>query len=244
MPMNSTQHAQARLFLADPGTSAVQSIQIENAVGGTFTITFNGQTTAPIAYNAQASDVQNALAALSNIGTGNIGVASQPGVPSTSFFVLYFQGALANAAQPVVTVNAGSLTGTGVLVLVQQVMAGGVVTFQNADLDTLYDYAESVFPLAIAYAFDVLVSNSAKFDDYVAGQSNEKKAQIYEHLKERAEWWHQWANAGMQVQFTRLQPEPPRERAIPYITPQPTSLLATTGAKRWGWRSNGGWGWW
>jgi hypothetical protein len=44
--------------------------------GGTFTLTFDGQTTAPIAYDATASEVQTALTALSNINPGDISVGS------------------------------------------------------------------------------------------------------------------------------------------------------------------------
>ena len=43
-----------------------------NATGGTFTLTFNGQTTAPLAFNATAAQIEAALEALSNIGAGNI----------------------------------------------------------------------------------------------------------------------------------------------------------------------------
>lgn len=43
---------------------------------GTFTLTFGGQTTAPIAADATAADVQAALALLSSIGPGNVSVTS------------------------------------------------------------------------------------------------------------------------------------------------------------------------
>lgn len=46
--------------------------------GGTFTLTFGGQTTTPIAYNAIASVVEAALAALSTIGVGNVKVVTVP----------------------------------------------------------------------------------------------------------------------------------------------------------------------
>jgi hypothetical protein len=42
--------------------------------GGTFTLTVNGQTTSGIAFNATASAVQSALAALSTVGSGNVAV--------------------------------------------------------------------------------------------------------------------------------------------------------------------------
>ena len=48
-------------------TDEQQTVRVTNATGGTFTLTFNGQTTAPIAYNATAAQVDAALEALSNI---------------------------------------------------------------------------------------------------------------------------------------------------------------------------------
>ena len=45
-----------------------QTVRVTNATGGTFTLTFNGQTTAPLAYNATAAQIDAALEALSNVG--------------------------------------------------------------------------------------------------------------------------------------------------------------------------------
>lgn len=53
---------------------------------GTFTLTFNGQTTTAIPYNAPSLTVQNALAALSNIGVGNISVGGATGGPWKAAF--------------------------------------------------------------------------------------------------------------------------------------------------------------
>ena len=46
-------------------TDEQQTVRVTNATGGTFTLTFNGQTTAPIAFNATAAQVDAALEALS-----------------------------------------------------------------------------------------------------------------------------------------------------------------------------------
>lgn len=51
--------------------------------GGTFTLTFAGQTTSGIAYNAAASAVQSALEALSTVGSGNATVTGSAGGPYT-----------------------------------------------------------------------------------------------------------------------------------------------------------------
>jgi RHS repeat-associated protein len=78
-----------------------------NPTGGTFTLTFNGQTTSAIAYNASAATVQSALQALSTIGSGNALVAS----PTGSGWIVRFAGTLAGAVQPAITGNGSGLTG-------------------------------------------------------------------------------------------------------------------------------------
>lgn len=89
---------------------AVQALTISGSpTGGTFTLTFNGQTTGAVAYNAPANgagSVQAALAALSNIGTGNVAVTGGNGGPYTVRFI----GSLAGAAEPLITATS-SLTG-------------------------------------------------------------------------------------------------------------------------------------
>lgn len=90
------------------GINDVQTVTITGTpTGGTFTLTFGGQTTAAIAFNAAASAVQSALQALSSIGSGNAVVSGSAGGP----WVVTFQGTLAAASQTPMTTNAGSLTG-------------------------------------------------------------------------------------------------------------------------------------
>ena len=51
---------------------AVQTVTLTGSpTGGTFTLTFGGDTTSSIAYNASASTVQSDLTALASIGSGN-----------------------------------------------------------------------------------------------------------------------------------------------------------------------------
>lgn len=88
-------------------TYAIQQLTISGApTGGTFTLSFGGQTTSGIAYNATASTIQTALTGLSTIGSGNATVTGQVGGP----FNVAFAGALIGA-QPLITGNAASLTG-------------------------------------------------------------------------------------------------------------------------------------
>ena len=62
----------------DQKTDEQQTVRVTNATGGTFTLTFNGQTTAPLAWNATAAQVDAALEALSNVGANNIQTSGGP----------------------------------------------------------------------------------------------------------------------------------------------------------------------
>lgn len=89
------------------GTADEQTVTISGGpTGGTFTLTFNGQTTAGIAYDAAASAVQTALQALSSIGSGNATVSGTAGS-----WVVTFAGALAPGYQPLMTADGSGLTG-------------------------------------------------------------------------------------------------------------------------------------
>lgn len=76
--------------------------------GGTFTLTFNNQTTAAIAFNATAAAVAAALQALPNIGT--IGCACFSGPLPSANVLVQFIGPL-SGPQPILTANAAGLTG-------------------------------------------------------------------------------------------------------------------------------------
>jgi YD repeat-containing protein len=89
------------------GDNVQQVTLTGNPTGGTFTLSFGGQTTSAIAYNASASSVQSALQSLSSIGTGNALVAS----PTGTGWVVRFAGTLAGAVQAAITGSGSGLTG-------------------------------------------------------------------------------------------------------------------------------------
>lgn len=92
------------------GTDEVQTATITGTpTGGSFTLTYDGQTTANIAYNAIASAVQSALVALSNVSTGDVVVTGGPG-PGTPY-VITFGGAKGSQEQPLITASGSGLTG-------------------------------------------------------------------------------------------------------------------------------------
>jgi hypothetical protein len=91
-------------------TNEQQTVTITGGpTGGTFTLTYAGQTTAGIAYNATASAVQTALRALSTVGSTGATVTGGPG-PSTPY-VVTFGGLLAGSNIAQMTASAASLTG-------------------------------------------------------------------------------------------------------------------------------------
>lgn len=101
------------------GVNEVQSVTIPTtATGGTYTLTYSGETTAAITYNADATTVQTALLLLSNLDTGDVVVTGGPG--ATAALVITFGGTLAatNVAQITAT---GSLTGAAVTAPIVQV---------------------------------------------------------------------------------------------------------------------------
>jgi hypothetical protein len=59
---------------ATPANNGVWAVGIGAASAGTFTLTYGGQTTATIAYTANAALVQTRLEALSSLGPGNVEV--------------------------------------------------------------------------------------------------------------------------------------------------------------------------
>ncbi|WP_339730088.1 hypothetical protein [uncultured Gimesia sp.] len=96
-------------FVLGAGTNEIQTVTLGNAPsGGTFTLTYAGQTTGNIAYNASAATVDSALETLSNIGSGDVTVTGSDGGPWT----VEFTGALAAANVADLTADASGLTGT------------------------------------------------------------------------------------------------------------------------------------
>lgn len=239
MGLTADQLTYARMLLSDTGSSAVQSVQLSvGTIGGTFTLTVEGQTTAPIAWNAPANVVQNALTALSTIGVGNLSV--QNAGPLTSYY-LYFTGVLANTALSLVTANASGLIGTPTpSITVLQLAQGGVYAFTDADLDLFYSQAQQNFYRAIQYAYMALVADLSRLNDYVAGQSQEKVSQRYTHVREQVAYYAQWANADRQVQPVQLESVPPTVRAVPVTSGVPATSLRYS-PNRNPWRNKWGW---
>lgn len=99
-------------------TNEVQAVTITGSpTGGTFGL-HSGTSTAPIAWNANAAAVQSALVGI--LGNGNVAVSG-----TNPTFTVTFQGSLANAPQPLLTLVSNALTGgTSPSVAIAEVTAG------------------------------------------------------------------------------------------------------------------------
>ncbi|MCA1220261.1 hypothetical protein [Streptomyces sp. 8L] len=106
-------------------TSEVQTVTVTGSpTGGTYTLTFSGQTTAGIAYNATAAQVKTALEALSNVNSGDVNVTGgpHPGTP----VVVTFAGQFAGDDVAQMTASGTNLTGGSTpAVTVATTSAGG-----------------------------------------------------------------------------------------------------------------------
>ena len=87
----------------------VQSITTTGTpTGGTFTLSFKGYTTTPIAFDASAATIDAALEALSSVGSGGVTGA---GGPLPTAVTVTFANQLGNQNVPSITANAAGLTG-------------------------------------------------------------------------------------------------------------------------------------
>lgn len=112
----------------------IQRIRID-ASGGTYRLTFNGQQTANIAYDANAATIQAALVALSNIAPGDVVCTddpegarpAHPGPPPIPTFrtLVEFRGAYLYVNVPEITVDGTNLTGVPHGTVVETVQDGG-----------------------------------------------------------------------------------------------------------------------
>lgn len=100
------------------GTDEVQTLTID-ATGGTFRLRYDGFETADISWSATNNtlrdNVDAALEALPNIGTGGVTTAVGTMTAGVGTLTITFAGALAKKAVPTITVGNNSLTGTATL---------------------------------------------------------------------------------------------------------------------------------
>lgn len=103
------------------------------ATGGTYTLTFNAETTAPIAFDAHRNTVDAALEALTGIGAGEVRVTGGVGdATGSSPYNITFSGTLAGQDASRLVPDSSGLTG-GAAVPAPWTRGGGRLTVLNVD---------------------------------------------------------------------------------------------------------------
>ena len=104
-------------------TDEVQTISISGTpTGGTFTLTYDGETTAALDFDASAAEVETALEALSNIGTDNVSCSGGP-LPDTPVTVT-FTGTLGDTNVVLLTAEASLSGGTSPAIAIAETTQG------------------------------------------------------------------------------------------------------------------------
>lgn len=115
------------------GTDEVQTVTINGATGGNFTLSFKGKTTTPITFNPSSGTVNSQLTTdPSTIGPGDIRVQGPNGGPFTITFLNNLSG-----DQPQLVADGSGLTPTGASVVVETVQDGVTATALTANSATL-----------------------------------------------------------------------------------------------------------
>ena len=92
------------------GTNEIQLVA-SGGSGGTFTLTYSGQTTTALDWDSTAQEIEDALVALSNIAPGDVNVTG-----TTGQWYVEFMGTLAATNVAQMTLDDTSLTGGSALV--------------------------------------------------------------------------------------------------------------------------------
>jgi len=108
------------------GTNEVQTFTASGTwTSGAYAITFQGQTTAPIAYDAAASAVVTALNLLSNIDSGDVTATGAAPLGTTPLVVTFATGGrYAGVDVPLMSIDVSSIVGAGHACVVAETTKG------------------------------------------------------------------------------------------------------------------------
>jgi len=184
--------------VGDLGASPLWEVALpQSTTGGSWTLSFGGQPTAPLHGLIERDALQNALESLSSIGAGNVEVVGIPRGP----FRIGFVGTLGGQSLPA---NVYPLTadGSGILPLAQlapvQLEAGSAPVLSGVADELLpdmgYPTRSDLRFLSLKLALiDTLLGQSHKGVDVETAQRVEKLAQQNDHLVELRELtWQEW----------------------------------------------------
>jgi len=156
----------------------VQSVDVD-ATGGDFTLSFEGQETAAIAWNATAAAVQTALEALPNINVGDVVCAGGPG--ATAPITITFSGQYSGQDVAALVSDATGLTGGAGTATVAEDTAGGSAVsdgrevlqghlFEDCKVSTGVPSTATDVGAALFWTGVVKTSNLPAFAGTVAGE--------------------------------------------------------------------------
>lgn len=111
------------------------------------------------------------------------------------------------------------LDDAGLARLRRKISDEGESAFSDEDLQDIYQEADGNFTLTIAIAFEELAGSATRLADYTQNQSSEKRSQVYDHLKDRAQYYRGLYNSETKssntMQMVKLQTRPKPKRAEP-----------------------------
>ncbi len=144
-----------------PYVDEVQRVTVKG-VAGTFTLTFGGETTTPIVYNASAGTVETALNELAAInGTGSVVVTGGPGSASGSTpYVVTFAGGLGQSDREQITIDRSQLASA----VGTQLSCEGVAYWASIEGHFEYQWLRNnqVIPGATSATYTTTASDSGK----------------------------------------------------------------------------------
>lgn len=95
-------------------------------------------------------------------------------------------------------------------------------TFPEPELQDIWDEAGGDLNKACLIAFEELAANAAKFTDYTANESSQKKSQIFDHLtKVMIPMYQEKVRKPNQVRIVGTAIVPTRRASRPYTDPNP-----------------------
>jgi hypothetical protein len=93
--------------------------------------------------------------------------------------------------------------------------SGATQAFSDPELQDAFDEAEEDLTAATVILLEWLVADAVKFNDYTAGQTSEKKSQVYDHLVKNLAHWQQKGQSAVQIRILGMRSVPPPSREKP-----------------------------
>ncbi len=89
--------------------------------------------------------------------------------------------------------------------------------FSDLELNRLFTRADENYSLAVLYGYRQIMASAAKLHDYRMAMTEEKRSQVWDHLKEMvAIWTDEARGSGNQLKSVGLLGVPPRTKDRPW----------------------------